>query len=303
MEIFQLNIAIAKYKSISKASEKLYITQSALNQQLLSLEKYFGAPFFIRNKNNWEITEVGRIYIESSRDILQIENSMTLKIQDAAKTWKNRITIGLPPERGVKMFTAVYPTIHKKYPNVVFQPIELEVETQSKMMLSGELDIGFQTISELKYKQLSYIKILREPFYLCIPKTHRLAYTEAFLPYNYPKISLSLFKDDQFTLVRRTSSMRYIIDNSFKDAGFSPELIFESTSMSSMQHLCETGICCSIIPRFYAIKSNHVCYFSLGPSVGWDLYCVYNKNSYLSKPIKDFITMATDYWNTHFLLD
>lgn len=292
-------ITIAKYKSVAKAAENLYLTQSALNQQLLKLEKYFEAPLFIRNKNNWEITEVGKLYVESAEAIIEIQKATYLKIQDIAQTWKNRITIGLPPERGVKMFTSIYPTIHAKYPDITFQPVEVEVDTQSKMLLSGELDISFQTIEKIKYKQLNYIKILREPFYLCIPKTHKLAYTEKLKPQDYPETSLSLFKDDLFTLVRKTSTMRNIIDKMFKESGFAPKLIFESTSMSTMQHLTETGICCSIIPRFYAIPSDDICYFSLGSKIGWDMFCVHNKNYYLSKPAKDFISMANVYWSTH----
>ena len=39
-------IAIEQEESISKAAEKLFITQSALNQQLLKLEKELGMPLF-----------------------------------------------------------------------------------------------------------------------------------------------------------------------------------------------------------------------------------------------------------------
>ena len=43
-------IAIEQEESISKAAEKLFITQSALNQQLLKLEKELGMPLFERKK-------------------------------------------------------------------------------------------------------------------------------------------------------------------------------------------------------------------------------------------------------------
>lgn len=45
--------------SITRAAEKLFVTQSALNQQLLRLEKELGAPLFHRSKVDMRPTEIG----------------------------------------------------------------------------------------------------------------------------------------------------------------------------------------------------------------------------------------------------
>lgn len=54
MDLKQLEymVKIAKEKNITKAAKKLFITQSALNQQLLKLEKDLGAPLFYRSRTN-----------------------------------------------------------------------------------------------------------------------------------------------------------------------------------------------------------------------------------------------------------
>lgn len=46
-------LQIAEENNITKAAEKLFITQSALNQQLLKLERELGTPLFQRTKNKW----------------------------------------------------------------------------------------------------------------------------------------------------------------------------------------------------------------------------------------------------------
>ena len=43
-------LTIAEEKNITKAAEKLYISQPALNQQLLNLEKELGTPLFQRKR-------------------------------------------------------------------------------------------------------------------------------------------------------------------------------------------------------------------------------------------------------------
>ena len=60
-------LKIAEENNITKAAEKLFITQSALNQQLLKLEKELGTPLFHRSRTNWRLTEAGEIYIEGAK--------------------------------------------------------------------------------------------------------------------------------------------------------------------------------------------------------------------------------------------
>lgn len=298
-KLIEYILTIAKYRSISNAADELYVTQSALNQQLLKLERELGAPLFIRTRNHWELTNIGQLYVDRADEILQIKKQTYDQIQDMAQKWKGTITIGLTPERGIQMFTAIYPHIHAMYPDTTFQPLESDVESQVRMLTSNKLDISFQTICERKYKHLVYQEIFYEPFYLCIPKTHPLAYHDKKTPDQYPEISLTRFSDDLFTLVKKSSTMRVVIDRLFIKAGFKPKLLFESTSMRTMQRLAGNGQCCSIIPRCYALPTDDVAYYHLGPDASWELSAVYAHNHYVNKAAKDFITMATEYWRMH----
>ena len=60
-------LKIAEENNITKAAEKLFLTQSALNQQLLKLERELGTPLFQRTKNKWCLTDAGRIYVEGAK--------------------------------------------------------------------------------------------------------------------------------------------------------------------------------------------------------------------------------------------
>ena len=54
-------LKIAEEQNITRAAEKLFITQSALNQQLLKLEKELGTPLFYRSRTNCRPTHAGEI--------------------------------------------------------------------------------------------------------------------------------------------------------------------------------------------------------------------------------------------------
>ena len=75
MDIRQIEyiIAIEQEQSISKAAEKLFLTQSALNQQLLKLEKELGTPLFERRKHTMIPTYAGRIYLNTAHRMVDMK--------------------------------------------------------------------------------------------------------------------------------------------------------------------------------------------------------------------------------------
>ena len=60
-KILEYVIAIAEEKSLSKAAERLYLSQPALSQRLKKLEDELGTPLFLREKNGLSITDAGHI--------------------------------------------------------------------------------------------------------------------------------------------------------------------------------------------------------------------------------------------------
>ena len=75
-------LKIAEEQNITHAAEKLFITQSALNQQLLKLEKELGTPLFYRSRTDWHPTPAGEIYLNAAKDILLIKKNAYNQIHD-----------------------------------------------------------------------------------------------------------------------------------------------------------------------------------------------------------------------------
>ena len=62
MELWQLRTfrAVAENLNFTKASEQLFLTQSAVSHQIKALEAEFGVPLFIRGKRGVLLTDAGR---------------------------------------------------------------------------------------------------------------------------------------------------------------------------------------------------------------------------------------------------
>lgn len=300
MDLKQLEyiVKIADESSITRAAEQLYISQSGLNQQLLKLEKELGQPLFHRSKNDLRLTDAGHVYVEYAREILRLKREAYEKLSDIENNHRGRLSIGLSPERGTTMLLSIYSDFHEAYPNITIAPAEINVKKQLHMLSKNQLDLGFLTLSEPdKVSNLEYVHIKNESILLGVPRSHPLA-AHANPPYEpYAEANLALFRDEQFILMFKDSTMRTIIDPLFRDAGFTPNILFETGSNRTMFTMVKNKMGCTIIPETYARSQQDVAYFLLPSRPHWEMVLAYNKGHYLSKATKYFIQLAITYWN------
>lgn len=68
-------IAIAEEQNITKAANKLFISQSAMSQQLIKVERELGTALFERVGRVLKLTKAGEIYVNSAKAILNVERA------------------------------------------------------------------------------------------------------------------------------------------------------------------------------------------------------------------------------------
>ncbi len=292
-------LKIAEENNITRAAEKLFITQPALNQQLLRLERELGTQLFYRSRTDWRPTEAGSIYLENARKMLQLKQETYRIINDMISDKKGNLSIGLTPGRGITMFSAVYPEFHREYPDVIVTPRELSVKKQQAMITHGDLDIGFMTLCTNQYTSDEYIPIAREEIYLAVPNTHPLhAYSDVkSKDCPFPELDIAMIAKEPFVLMYRESTIRQLVDQLFKEAGFEPNVLFETASTSTILTMIQADLCCGLIPSYYLRKQlNGISCFSLPSHPTWNVAVSYRKGSYLTHAADYFIELAKEYW-------
>ncbi len=300
MDLKQLEyiVEIAKEKNITHAAEKLFISQSALNQQLLKLEKELGTQLFHRSRTDWRLTEVGEIYVENAKKILEIQKNTYNQIYDCIEQHKRKLTIGLTAGRGIELFTSIFSEFQKLYPNVIVEPKELSVYEQQKKIEKGELDLGFMTLSKEQRTKDNYIVLYSEEMVLITSKKHPFVNSKSA----EEPVNLFDLKKEPFVFMNKRSTNRDVIDEIFKNAGFEPKILFETTYTSSIVRAVEFNLCCAVVPHYYAKPENKkLSYFRLKDYPSWDVAISYKKDSYLSKPAKAFIELAKKYYSDKML--
>ncbi len=301
MDFHQLNyiIKIAEEQNITRAAEKLFLTQSALNQHLLKLEQELGTQLFVRSRTDWRPTKAGEIYLENAIKILSIKKDTYNQISDLVHTASGHLSIGLTAERGISMFAAVYPKFYSRYPEVTVEPVELSVPEQLRLIKEGNLDLGFLTLKQKIDSCYTYVHLLDEELLLAVPATHSMVQAGSGNHTPRQTIELGHFSKDSFVMISKNSTLRTILDSLFKEAGFLPKVLFETRSNHTVLKMVDAGLCCAIIPESYAKVSENIVYFSLPRNPTWEVIACYKKGTYVSKATQYFIEMARQYWVTY----
>lgn len=293
-------VTIADERSITRAAEKLFITQSALNQQLLKLEKYLGAPLFFRSRSDCYPTEAGKVYLKTAREMIRMRRETYNRIHDIAENKKGFLSVGFTPGRGVAMFSVVYPAFHHAYPDVILEPKELSVHSQQKLISQGKLDIGFMTLRDSDKTNDHYTDIIDEEIILAIPENYPLK--ELAIPVNSADSDLSVmdifhFRYEPFVLMYKESTIRSLVDSIFQEAGFTPHVLFETSNTGTIVTTIRSKLCCGVIPYYYyKLDPRGMSCYHLPSRPSWHISVSYKKGSYLSDAAKEFIRLASEYW-------
>ncbi len=297
MDLKQLEyvIAIAEEQSISRAAEKLFITQSALNQQLLKLEKNLGIALFERKNHLMVPTYAGSVYLEACRQILGVRKEAYKIINGIINEEAGLLSISYTASRGSQMFARVYPYFHKRYPKVGFKIREVAAaKDMEQLLLRQEVDLTFNIyVADHKNPAFDYIDLRTEPLILAMPITHPqavLAGTDSHEA--LPEIDVSLLKDSNFIFNGKSTLTRELVDRIFSNAGFIPNILFESSNNAMIFSLVKQQIACAFLPASYIDPDAPVVYFTVAPHYHWTQSVVKLAGTYLSKPERYFIKLA-----------
>ena len=136
-------IAIAEEKNITKAANRMFISQSAMSQQLLKVEKDLGVALFEREGKNLQITKAGEIYINAAKAILNIEKAFYEEIETQKKKHRS-VTVAVCMAVPECVIEKMMEEICKSFTALEMNIINTEAinpEELNELLCSGRADV------------------------------------------------------------------------------------------------------------------------------------------------------------------
>lgn len=294
-------VTIATCESITQAAKQLYLTPSALNQQLLKLERELDLQLFVRNHHRVTLTPAGAIYVDGCRRILAIRQQTYTRLQDLKDQKCGSYEIGLTFEHGRDMFAKVYPAFHSEYPGISIHCHQLMTTDMLEMTRDGKLDLAFILAGYPQlYQGIDYIDLSQENILLGLPITHPLVDPEeATYPPAKP-FNLRQLEQDDFSTALSSSTMRMdLIDPMFQRAGFCPNIVTESSYNSFLEQTASMGLCNTIIPQSQVHDHTNIAWYYLPDFPQFHFGAIYPEGYQLSHAMLRFLELARNYAQQH----
>lgn len=149
-------VAVAREESITRAAEKIPITQPALSRAIQSLEAEFGKKFFNREKYSVKLTTDGLEFFQYAQELLLKADKMESKFKNPDSVYGD-IYIGCAESDAMKYFARAAKAVHNRYPDVRFSLYSGNIEDLSYRLDKGLLDfyVTLQTVDASKYDSLT----------------------------------------------------------------------------------------------------------------------------------------------------
>ena len=166
--------AVAEEGSIRRASERLHISPSAVNRQILKLEDHLGTPLFERHPNGMRLTDAGQLVLRHTRDTLHdfarlrgdIDNLRGIVSGQVTISTLDSLTVHFLPE-AVARFVAVHPAVQIRV--IALDPVET-----MHSVAQGNADLGL-TFSPARRRGISLLADVPSPMCAIMKPDHELA--------------------------------------------------------------------------------------------------------------------------------
>lgn len=139
-------IAVAEEKNISRAAERLHITQQTLSAHLAALEKEIGCKLFERHVP-LEITYAGEEFLKYAYVIREQIVMLHHTFDEISGGEKGIFKIGITSNRGRTVLLPIILEFSKMYPRVELKIVEETNELLVQKLEKGEIDIGISDFS------------------------------------------------------------------------------------------------------------------------------------------------------------
>jgi len=280
---------LVETESFTKAAQINSVTQSAVSQQISSLERTFKSPHIERSKRKFRLTREGQVLYDFSKQIIRTYESLESKLQELKGIISGMIRLAtiyciglhdLPPY--VKKFMKIYPTVN----------VHVEYRGSSEVyedVLSNVVDLGLVAYPS-KDARLEIVSLHKDPLVVICHPQHPFARQKT--------AKLKTLTGQKFVCFEPDTPTRKAIDKTFREYGVRVNNVMEFDNIETLKRAVEIDMGISIVPRGTVIqevvKQTLVAIPIEDSGLCRPLAAIYKKNKVLPPAVKQFLTILKE---------
>jgi DNA-binding transcriptional LysR family regulator len=193
MELRQLRyfVAVAEEGNISRAAQKIFLTQPALSRQIKALEDEIGQCLLERQAHSIRLTRAGEMLLREARDLLQRAGEMLERVRAAGHGV--RLRVGYAPSLANGLLSEAVERFAQKHPNAHVELLDLSTKEMLAGLENDTLDVALTVGRERDAHGLKWTPLVRASWQLAVNRNHPLAQRSRVTPAEVARGPLLVF--------------------------------------------------------------------------------------------------------------
>ncbi len=240
IESFKVFCDLAETESFTKAAQINGVTQSAVSQQISSLERLFKSLLVERSKKKFRLTREGQVLYDYGKRLISTYESLHNKLQETKDIISGNVRVttiysiglhDLPPY--IKKFMQAFPTVnvHVQYrrSDEVYEDV-----------VSNVVDLGLVAYP-VKDARLEIVQLRKDPLVLICHPEHPFAKLKS--------VKLKNLSGQKFVNFEADIPTRKALDRVFRDRGVHVDSVMEFDNIETVKRAVEIDAGISIVPQ------------------------------------------------------
>jgi LysR family transcriptional regulator, transcription activator of glutamate synthase operon len=246
LEWFYAFMETCKYKSLTKASERLNITQPALSKLIRSLERDVGVMLFHRTATGVELTTAGVHLQERIKPIL---DEIHVLIDDLRSMDEHsQLKIGVLPSIASYFLPDKMSFINESFPGTQLVVASTTDEVIQKL-LTGDVQLAIAESRRSPVRHFWQSILLEESYFCIVQENSRFSSNQS--------ISVSELLNEPLVVYPSNCDIRSVIVRNFLERGVEPTISLEIPFSESILAFVGAGTGITIVPRMIADQAHH----------------------------------------------
>lgn len=236
---------VAKSEHMTKAAEKLHISQPSLSMAMRRLETELGVSLFERKGRNIALNAYGRVFLAKVEPALKLLEDGRQQLAAMAAESDNKISISTP---------SLYadPTLMERilglYPKLMISQVHTTDVELERLLRENGLDFCITSL-DLDADGLNCQVLRREKMMIIASRKHRLAKRD--------EVRFADCADEMFTTDIVGGSHRKCLETCSAAAGFEPKIGYVGTGIREIIEAVSLGFCIALLPEKAMVSDLH----------------------------------------------
>jgi len=236
----QLVAAVADVGSLTRAGDRLHLTQSALSHQLRDIESRLGTPLFLRIGKRLVLTPAGERLLASARDVLHRLERTEDEIRQMGRDRAGVLRLTTECYTCYHWLPALLTRYRRRFPRV---EVRIDVDATHhpvEMLLAGKIDVGIVS-SKVSDRRLVVKPVFEDEVVLIAAKRHRFA--------QQTHVRVADLRDETLFVYPPREESR-VLQEVLLPAGVSPARVDEVMLTEAIAELVKAGLGVAFLARW-----------------------------------------------------